>query len=170
MTKKFEKLALLFEQRAILVEDIGNKENEKAGLDAEINELIGDKKKTNFSIPKERKEIGEVKTRKTRKKMTRWSRLFDSCINCGTTDSPHKRKGLCNKCNLERKRGSKNITPIKDEAEEPKKFTGMDQSNSGPFNYVCLDCNESFQSVLDFEECPPCPALGCGSYNVKQSV
>jgi hypothetical protein len=27
-----------------------------------------------------------------------WSRLADSCINCGTQDRPHRGKGFCTKC------------------------------------------------------------------------
>lgn len=27
-----------------------------------------------------------------------WSRKYDKCLSCGTTEIPHKAKGLCNKC------------------------------------------------------------------------
>lgn len=31
-------------------------------------------------------------------KLARWSRHFDSCVECGKDESPHKGRGLCGRC------------------------------------------------------------------------
>lgn len=35
---------------------------------------------------------------KTRKKLNRWARYFDECINCHTTQRKHNARGLCVNC------------------------------------------------------------------------
>lgn len=30
----------------------------------------------------------------------KWSHYFPQCVNCGTTDIPHKADGFCNRCYL----------------------------------------------------------------------
>lgn len=34
----------------------------------------------------------------------RWSRNHDACIHCGQTSSPHKSRGVCNRCYLTARR------------------------------------------------------------------
>lgn len=38
-------------------------------------------------------------------KPVRWARDYDACTECGTTDAPHKSKGLCRNCYMRQRRG-----------------------------------------------------------------
>ena len=69
---------------------------------------------------------------------THWSRQYDSCISCGSTDRPHKGMGYCKKCYKIHKH---DIMPVGVCAKCDRTGKGYRNKESGDF--ICYSCRAS---------------------------
>jgi predicted transcriptional regulator/very-short-patch-repair endonuclease len=71
----------------------------------------------------------------------KWSRLYDKCIQCSTTERPHVAAGLCKKCrgkNNMRKTTKNNNASIALNGKEGKDYV------------ICQICGQPFQSLTSY--------------------
>lgn len=96
---------------------------------------------------KEAKFSDKPKVRKTEQK---WSRKFDYCQGCGTTEKKHAGNGLCITC--------------RDKAKSGK----LDTKATPRAKYECLDCWHEFNGPADFEDAKAVGCKKCESKNLVQ--
>jgi hypothetical protein len=102
----------------------------------------------------------------------KWSKKYDQCQECGTTEKRHMSGGLCSVCYMRNKRKEsadhtdkvlklKRKTVKKGESPYARnhRYSSSDQELTSCANkYKCVDCQYEFVSVLDEDEanCPEC--------------
>ena len=111
------------------------------------------------------KEIKESKVAKSRKpKIMKngkpWSRKFDSCQECGTTEKKHASGGLCHTC-FWRKRNKKKTKKRK----RLSVISGL--KTRGLTKYRCNSCEDIFSSTLPKIDIA-CP--NCQSVNINETL
>jgi len=70
----------------------------KEGIYLNLKEFLLESKRKHSNAVGKRKPKLHKKTGPVGKKTKRWSRKYDSCINCGTTVIKYHSNGYCNKC------------------------------------------------------------------------
>jgi hypothetical protein len=134
-------------------------------IEEQIKEEIPEKKKRKKKRHYEK--ISKEQKSKPEKIGKRWSRKYDQCKECGTTETKHRSDGLCVNCYNRKFRKqksprdsnskwSKKTYQKKDDMQEPP-------ISSAANNFMCRDCGHTFQSVMEEDEvlCPNWEAEHC---------
>lgn len=97
----------------------------------------------------------------------RWSRNYDKCQQCGTDEVKHAGNGLCKNCYQDELKGNKGKKRHRDAKWSKKNYQKKDELapplSSAAKNFMCRDCGNTFQSVLEEDEarCPECGLKNC---------
>ncbi len=124
-------------------------------LENQIDELLGAEKIKNR--PVNIKPIRVKPKHRGKKAGGQWSYKYDKCIDCGTTDHPHKTRGFCVGCyNLSRVKhyiATGEILPRKPHKKKDVNFDDVVKKR-----YKCENCERVFYSNEEYMDvnCPDC--------------
>lgn len=79
-----------------------------------------------------------------------WSRKYDKCVACGSTENKHKANGFCIKCYSPKKVKHYIETGEILRKKNVQKLDDNQPVSSAAKKYKCEECNAIFTSVLDY--------------------
>jgi len=92
------------------------------------------------------KKIGKrnaifLKGKPGRAKLNKWSRKFDKCISCGSTDRKHNSNGLCARCGRRIKVKQRTLS---------RNLKIMNNGTEGDDYIICQICKKPYKNLTDY--------------------